>query len=290
MVTLHHQNAVAASEDSGYRSIDDVPAGARVATVFPNITRNYFASIGRDVTLVPISGAAEIAPHLGVADIIVDLVSTGSTLKVNGLVEVQTILTSAAQLIARVDLMADPQNERRARELTAALESVLRAQDQRYLMANVPRAMLPQIKKILPQAKLVISKNPHEIEEVVEEVEIMAGWLPPGLVALPRSSTLGTSGRIVLRPSGTEPVIRVMVEGSDEKLVREICRELAKAVAAAAERKVAAVISTESVSAISRSSAVSARMSAIRASNAAPPARPSLRWTKSAAWMPLVPS
>ena len=50
---------------------------------------------------------------------------------------------------------------------------------------------------------------------------------------------LARSGRIVLRPSGTEPVIRVMVEGSDEKLVKEICRELAATVAAAAEQKVA---------------------------------------------------
>jgi phosphoglucosamine mutase len=58
--------------------------------------------------------------------------------------------------------------------------------------------------------------------------------------AVARAETrLGTSGRIVLRPSGTEPVIRVMVEGSDEKLVKEICRELAKSVAAAAEQKVA---------------------------------------------------
>lgn len=142
--------AVAARDDSGYRSIDDVPPGARVATVFPNITQSYFSGLGRKITLVPISGAAEIAPHLGVSDIIVDLVSTGSTLKVNGLVEVETILTSTALLIARVDLMEDPENERRARELTTALSSVLRAQEQRYLMANVPRAMLPQIKKILP--------------------------------------------------------------------------------------------------------------------------------------------
>jgi ATP phosphoribosyltransferase len=142
--------AVAAREDSGWRRIDDVPAGARVASVFPNLTRSYFDGIGRDITLVPISGAAEIAPHLGVADLIVDLVSTGSTLKVNGLVEIETIMISTAQLIARPDVMADAENERRARELAAALGSVLRAQEQRYLMANVPRSMLAQIKKILP--------------------------------------------------------------------------------------------------------------------------------------------
>jgi ATP phosphoribosyltransferase len=142
--------AVAARDDSGFATLDDVPAGARVATVFPNVTRAFFARIGRPITLVPISGAAEIAPHLGVADIIVDLVSTGSTLKVNGLVEIATVLESAACLIGRTDLARSADDERRVRELAAALSSVLRAQEQRYLMANVPRAMLPRIKQILP--------------------------------------------------------------------------------------------------------------------------------------------
>jgi ATP phosphoribosyltransferase len=142
--------AVAARDDSGIDSIESIPAGARVATVFPNLTRRYFDSIDRDITLVPISGAAEIAPHLGVADIIVDLVSTGSTLKVNGLREVVTILESAAQLIVRPDLLEEEAGARTARELSSALESVLRAQNQRYLMANVPKRALPEIKQILP--------------------------------------------------------------------------------------------------------------------------------------------
>jgi ATP phosphoribosyltransferase len=142
--------AVAAREDSGIASVDDITDGARVATVFPYLTRRFFEDRARSITLVPISGAAEIAPHLGVADIIVDLVSTGSTLKMNGLIEVAEVLASTAQLIARRELLATPDGARRARELVAALESVLRAQDQRYLMANVPKRALAQIKDILP--------------------------------------------------------------------------------------------------------------------------------------------
>jgi ATP phosphoribosyltransferase len=142
--------AVAAREDSGIERVEDIPAGARVATVFPRLTAQYFARLGRPVTLVPVSGAAEIAPHLGVADIIVDLVSTGSTLKVNGLVEVAQVLESTAQLIVRPALLAEAEAAVRVRELVAALESVLRAQGQRYLMANVPRSTLPEIKRILP--------------------------------------------------------------------------------------------------------------------------------------------
>jgi ATP phosphoribosyltransferase len=142
--------SVAARDDSGITRIEDVPAGARVATVFPNLTAQYFARLDRAITLVPISGAAEIAPHLGVADVIVDLVSTGSTLKVNGLVEVAQVLESAAQLITRAELLAQQPAGRQIGELVAALESVLRAQGQRYLMANVPKHALSEIKRILP--------------------------------------------------------------------------------------------------------------------------------------------
>jgi ATP phosphoribosyltransferase len=142
--------AVAARDDSGIATIDQVPAGARVATVFPNLTRAYFARLGRAVTLVPVSGAAEIAPHLGVADFIVDLVSTGSTLKVNGLVEVATVLESAALLIGREEVAGDEGYARSVQELRVALESVLRAQNKRYLMANVPRSALAELKRILP--------------------------------------------------------------------------------------------------------------------------------------------
>jgi len=138
--------AMAASEDSEVSSLEGVVDGARVATVFPRVTAEFFRQRGRQVRLVPISGAAENAPHLGVADLIVDLVSTGSTLKMNGLREVATILESTAVLIGRGDAMESA----RTSELVTALESVLRAQDRRYLMANVPRAQLARVKEILP--------------------------------------------------------------------------------------------------------------------------------------------
>ena len=77
--------AVAVREDAGIRQLSDVPAGARIATAFPRTAARYFADARVPVDIVPVSGAAEIAPHLGIADIIMDLVSTGSTLRVNGL-------------------------------------------------------------------------------------------------------------------------------------------------------------------------------------------------------------
>lgn len=138
--------ALAATEDSQVQSVDAVVDGTRIATVFPRLTEQFFQQRGQRVQLVPISGAAENAPHLGVADMIVDLVSTGSTLKMNGLREVGTIMESTAMLIARRDVV----NDRKTRELMTALESVLRAQNKRYLMANVPRAQLAEVKRILP--------------------------------------------------------------------------------------------------------------------------------------------
>ena len=141
---------VAAREQSGIGCIEDVPDGARVATVFPRIARGCFEARGRHVTIVPVSGAAEIAPHLGVADFIVDITSTGSTLKVNGLEEVATLMTSSAVLVAAPALLESEEGARKARELATALESVLRARNKRYLMANVPRRALEEVKRIIP--------------------------------------------------------------------------------------------------------------------------------------------
>jgi ATP phosphoribosyltransferase len=144
---------VAASDESGIRSFDDVPAGARVATVFPRITARWFAERGRPIELVPVSGAVEVAPHLGIADVILDLTSTGSTLRVNGLREVATVLDSTAHLIvAGASSGRAPTGERRQTidDLVAALTSVLAARGQRYVMANVPRDRLEEVRRILP--------------------------------------------------------------------------------------------------------------------------------------------
>lgn len=142
---------VATREDSSVRSVEDLDGRPRVATSFPRITRRFFERIGCPVDIVPVSGATEVAPLLGVADIVVDLTSTGSTLRVNGLREIGTILESTAQLVTGRDAFALGSDRARALdELIAALTSVLRARGKRYLMANVPRVALEDIKRILP--------------------------------------------------------------------------------------------------------------------------------------------
>lgn len=138
---------VAVRDESEIQAPEDVPQGTRIATSFPALTRRFFSDLGISVEVAPVSGAAEIAPHLGVADIIVDLSSTGSTLRVNGLRPVGTILESTARLVANPAALG---GSRRIEELVVALESVLRAEQKRYLMANVPRSRIDEVREVLP--------------------------------------------------------------------------------------------------------------------------------------------
>ena len=87
--------AVAAKKD--FR--DDLSATLRVATKFSSIARSYYASLGRDIDIIHLNGSIEIAPILGLSDVIVDIVETGTTLKENGLEVVETILPISARLI-----------------------------------------------------------------------------------------------------------------------------------------------------------------------------------------------
>lgn len=143
---------VACRDESRIASVDEIEAHSRVATAFPSVARNYFSSAGLNLQIVPISGAAEIAPHLGIADLILDVTSTGSTLRTNGLRELATVMSSSARLYASPSRMTSWPAEKLSalEQLTGALASVIRARDKRYLMANVRRDSLAQVKMILP--------------------------------------------------------------------------------------------------------------------------------------------
>ena len=142
--------AVAAREESGIRTLDDLRSGMRVATVFPRVAAKFFKERILAVDVVPVSGAAEIAPHIGIADVIVDLVSTGSTLRVNGLIEIATVLESSSRLITSSRVRQNPAQARSLDELVGALGSVLAARGKRYVMANVPRDRLAEVQRVIP--------------------------------------------------------------------------------------------------------------------------------------------
>jgi ATP phosphoribosyltransferase len=187
---------VAAREDAGIASISDLAGGTRVATVFPNVTRAFFAQAERRVEVVPVSGAAEIAPHLGIADVVVDLTSTGSTLRVNGLREIETILESSARLVATPGVAEGPR-ARALGDLVMALASVLRARGRRYVMANVPRAALERVKQVLP------GLNGPTVVDILNGGSMVAVHAVVGAASIYRTITdlkaLGAEGILVTR-------------------------------------------------------------------------------------------
>lgn len=167
---------LAAPEGSGIHSSKDLPDGARIATSFPNLTAKHFAKKRRKVRVVPVSGACEVTPTLGIADAIVDLTSSGSTLAMNHLAEVETILESSCHLIAAVRPAAAIAEE--LERLHFALASVLAAAGKRYLLADLPRKALAEVQSFLPGVAgptvVDIAGKPDlvAIQVVVDESEI----------------------------------------------------------------------------------------------------------------------
>ena len=184
--------AAAVPNDSPHRTVENL-AGLRVATAHPNTARRYFEGQGIPVDIVPISGAVEVAPRLGLAEAIVDLVSTGSTLVMNGLRQVGDVLASEAILIANPTAQRD-----RAPELAAIdtmLSAVTAARGRKYLMMNAPAAHLAELEDLLPALESpTIIPLAHEgmvaIHTVVGADDV---W---GL--LPRLKAAGASGILVL--------------------------------------------------------------------------------------------
>jgi ATP phosphoribosyltransferase len=136
---------LAAPEDGAVDAVSGL-AGGTVATEFPNVTREFFDEHGVDVEVVEVSGATELTPHVDIADAIVDITSTGTTLRMNRLVEVADVLESSVRLFAREDVATDE----KVRQVRVALASVLSAEGKRYLMMNVPEDALDDVKSVLP--------------------------------------------------------------------------------------------------------------------------------------------
>jgi len=136
---------LAAPEDGDIETPYDLE-GATVATEFPRLTREYFAERDIDAEVVEVTGATELTPHVDMADAIVDITSTGTTLKVNRLAIIDEVLASSVQLFARDDVVDDE----KTRQVQTALASVLAAEDKRYLMMNAPESELDVIRDEIP--------------------------------------------------------------------------------------------------------------------------------------------
>ena len=184
--------AAAVPSDAPHQSVEEL-AGLRVATAHPATARRFFAERDIQVDVIPISGAVEVAPRLGLAEAIVDLVSTGSTLVMNGLRPIGDVLESEAVLVANptARLEMGPTID----AIDTMLGAVIAARGKKYLMMNASAGRLSELERLLPglESPSVIPLA-HEgmiaIHSVVGADDV---W---GL--LPRLKAGGASGILVL--------------------------------------------------------------------------------------------
>jgi len=188
----HCRLAAAVPNDSTYRTVKDL-AGLRVATAHPNTARRFFERRGIPVDVIPISGAVEVAPRLGLAEGIVDLVSTGSTLAMNGLRQVGDVLVSEAVLVANPS--ADRERRAELESIDTMLSAVIAARDRKYLMMNAPASHLGELEELLPalESPTVIPLAHDRMIAIHSVVGADDVW---GL--LPRLKAAGASGILVM--------------------------------------------------------------------------------------------
>ena len=137
---------LAVPEDSDFEKAQDLE-GKKVATEFPEITRRYFEKLGVNVNVIKVSGACEMTPHVGIADAIVDISSSGTTLLINHLKAIDMAFSSTVYLIANKESL---RTKEKILDIKTAFESVLNAKKKRYLMMNVPESSLQAVKEVLP--------------------------------------------------------------------------------------------------------------------------------------------
>jgi ATP phosphoribosyltransferase len=125
--------------------------GKNIATSYPNIVRAYLKERGIDAGIHEISGSVEIAPSIGLADAICDLVSTGSTLLSNGLKEVEVVMQSEAVIIASAGL--EEEKKQILERLLFRIEAVKKAKNNKYILLNCPNDAIPKITKVIPGMK-----------------------------------------------------------------------------------------------------------------------------------------
>ncbi len=143
--------SLAVPEDSSITSAQDLD-GCRIATSYPALTNALLARRGITAETVKFSGSVEIAPGLGIADAISDLVSTGTTLRANHLIEMEVLFESTAALYGQLDKLS-PEKRTMLDRLLARLDGVLLAAESKYVMLNAPRDAIEEITRLLPGAE-----------------------------------------------------------------------------------------------------------------------------------------
>ncbi|MFZ3010203.1 MAG: ATP phosphoribosyltransferase [Candidatus Microsaccharimonas sp.] len=184
---------VAVPKESTIQSISDLE-GKSIATSFPTTTKQYFDDQGINVKIVQIAGAVEITPALGVADAISDITATGSTMILNDLRPIETILETEAVIVAGPKKLSNDKQELLDQMLTR-LEGVIAARSLKYVMMNAPKTSLEAIKQITP------GLNAPTVTELAR-----SGWIAIHAVidedkfwqVVPKLKNLGAEGILVL--------------------------------------------------------------------------------------------
>ena len=140
--------SIAVPDDFDYDGVRSL-RGKRIATTYPHMLTRYLRENDVSAEIVTLSGAVEIAPRLGRADVICDLVSTGATLHANHLREAETIMESQAAVIRTPQPVSDFKQDW-IRRMLLRIDGVQQVKESKYIMLHAPRAHLEEIKKLLP--------------------------------------------------------------------------------------------------------------------------------------------
>lgn len=185
--------SIAVPKSATYRTVDDLK-GLKIATSYANILQDFLNRNNSNAEIHEISGSVEIAPGIGLADAICDLVSSGSTLFTNGLKEVETILYSEAVLAANKNLSAE--KETILAKLLFRINAVKAAKNNKYIMLNAPNHQLKNIFTLLPGMKSptvvpLAEAGWSSVQSVVKEndfwevIEKLKAFEAEGIIVLP---------------------------------------------------------------------------------------------------------
>lgn len=147
----HCRLSLAVPQGFAYRGLESLQ-GLRIATSYPALLRDFLRENGITAQVVELAGAVEIAPRLGKADCICDLVSTGATLLANQLQEVEEVMRSSA-VVVRTQQALGAVREDLAERLLRRLDGVLQVAESKYIMLHAPRDRLEEITRLLPGAE-----------------------------------------------------------------------------------------------------------------------------------------
>ena len=167
---------IAAPEESNINCIDDIRDDMKVATEFPVLTEKYLKSKGLNLKIVKLSGSTEAAPFIGIADLITDLTSTGTTLKMNHLQIIDTILESTIMLIANKNSLK--QKYHLIESVSTSIKGVLDAERKKLIMMNVKDNDLDNVKKVMPSmggltiSEVLSDEKTVAVQAVIDEEEV----------------------------------------------------------------------------------------------------------------------